>query len=72
MPAITINGITLPDTRGDETRMASLMTADSSETDYILIQTIAPLNKAQREELSELGVEILGVLVTYSICVSGM
>jgi len=60
MTEITINGISIdPDEQANEPRLANLMSADSAESDYILIQTEAPITREQRLELAEMQVEIL-------------
>jgi len=60
MAKITINGISIdPTTQAEGLNSAGLHSADSSASDYILIQTTGPLDRAQKEELRGLGVEIL-------------
>lgn len=60
MTKITINGISIdPEEQSEEPRFALLMSADSSKSDYILVQTKAPLSKDQRNQLIEMHVEIL-------------
>lgn len=59
MASITINGITIdPQAQAPAMRALSLHSPDASKSDFILIQTSAPLNKAQRDELAAKGVEI--------------
>jgi serine protease AprX len=59
MGLITINGVSLdPIARLHELRVAGLESADASRSDYILIQTLAPLSPAQQDELAKLGVVI--------------
>ncbi|HEX8557527.1 MAG TPA: S8 family serine peptidase [Pyrinomonadaceae bacterium] len=60
MASITINGITLdPEGQGPELASADLISADSSESDYVLMQTARPLDRAQKAELAGLGAKIL-------------
>ncbi|MEO8185238.1 MAG: S8 family serine peptidase [Deltaproteobacteria bacterium] len=60
MGRIVINGIALdPQKDTGELRLRSLLAADSSRSDYILLQTHAPLSKAEKEQLNSLGVELL-------------
>jgi hypothetical protein len=60
MAKITINGISLdPTAQAMGLDSAGLHSVDSSASNYVLIQTKAPLNRAQKEELRGLGVEIL-------------
>jgi len=60
MTKIMINGISLdPDEQSVEPRFARLMSADSSKSDYILIQTQSPLSRDERNQLAEMDVEIL-------------
>ena len=60
MPSITINGITIePQAQATAMRALSLHSLDASQSDFILIQTKAPLDKLQRAELADKGVEIL-------------
>lgn len=59
MASITINGITIdPQAQAPAMRALNLHSPDASKSDFILIQTSAPLNKAQRDELAGKGVEI--------------
>jgi hypothetical protein len=60
MTEITINGISIdPEEQSEEPRLAHLMSADSSKSDYIIIQTEGPITKDQRNRLIEMQVEIL-------------
>lgn len=60
MAKITINGITVdPLTQGPALAAANLHAADASGSNYILIQTKQPLDKAQKAELAAKGVVIL-------------
>jgi serine protease AprX len=60
MSKITINGISIdPATQGEALAIASLKSADSSVSDYILIQTSGALDSKQKDQLSGLGFEIL-------------
>jgi serine protease AprX len=60
MSSITINGITIdPEAQAPAMRALSLHSADASQSDFILIQTRAPLDKAQRVELEGKGVKVL-------------
>lgn len=59
MARITINGISLdPIARPQALRAAGLESVDASQSDYILIQTSAPLSPPQKDELAKLGVVI--------------
>jgi serine protease AprX len=59
MARITINGISLdPVAESEGLRSASLVSADASGSDYILVQTDGPLSSEQTAQLSALGVEI--------------
>jgi hypothetical protein len=59
MARITINGISLdPVAQGAALHTAGLVAADASQSDYILIQSAAPLADAQRDRLTALGVTI--------------
>lgn len=61
MARITINGITTdPLAPAPATALAaeSLMANDASNSNYILIQTKQPLDRAQKEELADLGATI--------------
>ncbi|MBF2062912.1 MAG: S8 family serine peptidase [Calothrix sp. C42_A2020_038] len=60
MTKITINGISIdPATQSNTAGFANLISPDSSESNYILIQTSQPLNREQRSQLATLGAEIL-------------
>ncbi|KVO03870.1 S8 family serine peptidase [Burkholderia ubonensis] len=60
MAKITINGITVdPVANHPALAAASLVSADSSGSDYILVQAKQPLTRAQRDELAHLGAAIL-------------
>jgi serine protease AprX len=62
MALITINGVSLdPSTDAQALNLAGLESADASASDYILIQTIAPLSSDQTDELARLG----GVVLEY-------
>jgi len=59
MARITINGISIdPVAQGAALSTAGLVAADASQSNYILIQTAAPMTAAERAELTALGVEI--------------
>lgn len=60
MARITINGVTVdPLAQGRALAAANLVSADSTESDYILIQTDQPLTKDMKSELKNMGVVIL-------------
>jgi serine protease AprX len=60
MAQITINGVSIdPDKDGPTLLARSLLSADSSHSDYILVQMTGPLLAAQRAELVKVGVEPL-------------
>ena len=60
MARITINGITLdPAAQAHELAAAMLDSPDASQSNYILVQTTEPLNRAQKDELKALGATIL-------------
>src|SRR6266436_3667270 len=60
MSKITINGITVdPQAQAPALAAANLHAPDASGSDYILIQTRQPLDKAQKAELSKKGANIL-------------
>jgi len=60
MAQITINGVTVdPLTQGRALAAANLHAATAADSDYILIQTDQPLDKAQKTELTNMGVVIL-------------
>jgi serine protease AprX len=57
---VTINGITVdPSTQESALAAANLVTPDASDSNYILIQTTQPLDRAQKSELEGKGVLIL-------------
>jgi serine protease AprX len=59
MSRITINGISLdPVLHAEDLRLAGLEAADASASDYILIQTSAPLSAAQTADLQSLSVVV--------------
>ena len=59
MARITINGVSLdPLAQAPALAAAGLDSADTSASNYILVQTADPLTDAQRDQLSGLGVEI--------------
>src|SRR5215472_5561109 len=59
MTLITINGISLdPIAQAQALRVAGLESVDASQSDYILVQTSAPLSPGQKDELAKLGVVI--------------
>src|SRR5215470_3683883 len=57
MARITINGISL-DPTAPGPAAAALAKTDASDSDYILIQTAAPLTEAQRGQLQKLGAAV--------------
>lgn len=60
MARITINGISLdPQTAIPEISLSGLEANDASWSDYILVQTDAPIDPAQRGQLAELGAQVL-------------
>ncbi len=60
MAQVTINGITVdPQRQAPQLATRGLASADSSASNYVLIQTREPLDKARRQALAALGVEIL-------------
>lgn len=60
MATITINGISIdPDTQGPALASANLVSADSSTSNYILIQTDQPLDRSQKTEIANLSATIL-------------
>ena len=60
MSRITINGVTLDPVRnGPALRAANLLSADASQSNFLLIQTTGPLTKAERDQLAGLHVDIL-------------
>lgn len=59
MARITINGISLdPIVQARALNLAGLESADASASDYILIQTTAPLSPDQTDELARWGVVV--------------
>ena len=59
MALITINGVSLdPIADAQALSLAGLESADASTSDYILIQTTAPLSPEQTDELAQLGVVV--------------
>jgi subtilisin family serine protease len=58
MPSITINGISF-DPEGSSVQLAGLEQSDTSNSNYIIIQSNAPLTKDQKDELNSLGAQIL-------------
>jgi subtilisin family serine protease len=59
MARITINGISIdPITQSHALTMAGLASVDASKSNYILIQTKAPLTAEQKKQLSDMGVVI--------------
>jgi len=60
MASITINGITLdPKAQESSVRALGLHSRDATGSNFILIQTKAPLDKAQRADLAGKGVQIM-------------
>jgi serine protease AprX len=60
MARITINGITIdPIKQHPALAAANLLSPDASKSNFILVQTKGPLTPAQRQQLADLGVEIL-------------
>ncbi|MDJ0798859.1 MAG: S8 family serine peptidase [Calothrix sp. MO_167.B12] len=60
MAKITINSISIdPNTQRIAIGFNSLMSADSSGSNYILVQTSAPLNRDQKNQLVNLNAQIL-------------
>lgn len=60
MASITINGITIdPQAQATTMRALGLHSHDASQSNFILIQTKAPLDKSQRAEVGGMGVKIL-------------
>ena len=57
MSRISINGISF-DPAGPSIAAADAASPDTSKSNYILVQTTAPLSDADKTKLSELGVEI--------------
>jgi serine protease AprX len=59
MALITINGVSLDPIAGAQAlNLAGLRSEDAEASDYILIQTTAPLSPDQTEELAQLGVVV--------------
>jgi hypothetical protein len=59
MARITINGVSLdPIAQAQALNFAGLESADAAASDYILIQTSAPLSSNQTDELARLGVVV--------------
>jgi serine protease AprX len=59
MSRITINGVSLdPTAEVHELDFAGLTSPDASSSDYILVQTTAPLTPDQKDELAGLSVEV--------------
>jgi serine protease AprX len=57
---ITINGVTIdPAKQNTALAAANLLSADASKSNFILVQANGPLTAAQRQQLTDLGVEIL-------------
>jgi serine protease AprX len=60
MSRITINGVSLdPQLESPELKTRSLLATTSSGSDYILVQTQAPLDQAQKAALAATGAELL-------------
>ncbi len=60
MAKITINSISIdPSTQRSAIGFNSLMSADSADSNYILVQTSAPLNRDQKNQLTNLSIQIL-------------
>jgi serine protease AprX len=60
MAKITINGISIdPQTHGPMMAAADLVRVDSASSNFILVQTKAPLTEAQKAQLAKLGATIL-------------
>ena len=59
MARIMINGVSLdPIAQAQVLKVAGLESVDASKSDYILVQTSAPLSPQQKDELAKLGVVI--------------
>jgi len=59
MALITINGISFdPIAQAQAFRAANLEAVDASQSDYILVQTVAPLTSEQKDEFARLGLVI--------------
>lgn len=60
MARITINDIYFdPNEQARAMSRAGLNSTDSSQSDYVIVQSTAPLTAAQKQELNQLGAEIL-------------
>src|SRR5438309_3675258 len=60
MAKITINGISVdPEAQTPMLAAANLVSADSASSNFILVQTKAPLTEAQKKQLADLGATIL-------------
>src|SRR5437763_1486765 len=60
MARITINGITIdPQAQGPALAAADLVSPDSAQSNYIIVQTQGPLTKDQKAQLEGLGATIL-------------
>src|SRR4051812_12654070 len=60
MASITINGVSInPSAPRPQRAAMSLDNANAKNSDYILVQTKAPIDKAQRAQLEKAGAEIL-------------
>ena len=60
MPSITINGVSInPSAPQPQLAALALDNANAKASDYILVQTKVPLDKAQRAQLEKAGAEIL-------------
>jgi len=60
MGRIVINGIALdPQKDAAELKVRSLLAADSSQSNYILLQTQAPLTEPEKSQLKSLGADLL-------------
>src|ERR1700730_4161932 len=57
MARITINGVSL-DPTSSASAMAGITSADASQSDYVLVQTVSPLTPDQQAELTRIGVVI--------------
>jgi hypothetical protein len=59
MARITINGVSLdPLEQSDALKEAGLESVDASQSNYVLIQTRAPLTAEEKTQLADLGVLI--------------
>jgi hypothetical protein len=59
MARITINGVSLdPIAQARALNLSGLESADATASDYILIQTTAPLSSSQTDELARLGIVV--------------